>query len=155
MPLMACVCATRGAILEVGTGHWSTPMLHRYCSAGGRKLVSVDEDRNWVEQFADMRVCSHEVRAVKYEQFIPEAAGQQWSVVFLDHSPGPRRAIDALRLIDCADYILSHDYSGEDVRREFAPILHRWPYRAVAQFSPSTLVLGRVPIPDFDKCVKS
>lgn len=151
VPLMACVCATRGPVLEMGVGHWSTPLLHRYCAAGGRKLVSVDEDRGWLEKFADMRVCEHEVRSVNYPDFIREAADRVWSVAFLDHSPGWRRAEDAIRLRECADYILVHDYSGDEVRDAFAPILELWPHRAVAQFSPSTLLLGRLPIPEFEK----
>lgn len=153
VPLMACVTATRGSVLEVGVGNWSTPLLHCYCAAGGRKLVSADEDRGWAEKFAAFRVCGHEVRGVRYDQFIPEAAKQEWSVVFLDQSPGFRRAADALLFRDTADFILSHDYSGDEMPGLFAPILERWPYRAVAKFSPSTLVLGRVPIPEFEKKV--
>lgn len=153
VPLMACVCATRGAVLEVGTGNWSTPVLHTYCIAAGRKLVSVDEDRNWIDQYKRMQVCEHYVGSCEYDVFLPEAASDKWSVVFLDHSPGQRRAADALLFRDCATYILVHDYSGAEIADAFAPILDRWPFRAVAKFSPSTLVLGRQPIPEFDKQV--
>lgn len=153
VPLMACVCATRGAVLEVGVGYWSTPVLHAYCAAAGRKLVSVDEDRVWAEKFAECRVCDHEVRGVSYSEFIPHAASHhKWSVVFLDQSPGHRRAADAMLFKHSADYILVHDYSGAEVRDSFAPILKHWEYKAVAKFSPSTLVLGNLPLPDFDKC---
>jgi len=152
VPLMACVCATRGAVLEIGAGHWSTPMLHRYCTAGGRRLVTLDNDRKWIEQFADMRVCEHELHGCKYDDVLPALAKQQWSVVFLDQSPGGRRAADAMLFRDSADYILSHDYSGAEVYEPFAAVLDNWLYGAVARFSPSTLVLGRVPLPQFDKC---
>lgn len=139
---MACVVATKGAILEVGTGHWSTPLLHRYCSAGGRKLVSVDSDKAWVEQFADMRVCDHEVLHVNYDEFFPKAIQKDWSVVFLDQSPGHRRSIDAIAFLPKAEFILVHDYSGEEVYAPFRSVLSRWKYYKVAQFSPSTLVLS-------------
>lgn len=155
VPLMACVCATRGAILEVGAGHWSTPLLHRYCAAGGRRLVSIDEDPRYIDPFADMRVAGHELRTVRYSVELPRLAQEQWSVVFLDQSPGARRAADALLFRDTADFILSHDYSGDEMPGLFAPILDRWPYRAVAKFSPSTLVLGRVPIPEFEKKIEA
>lgn len=154
VPLMACVTATRGAVLEVGVGNWSTPLLHCYCAAGGRKLVSVDENRTWAEKYADFRVCGHEVRGVQYNSFLPEAAKQQWSVVFLDQSPGWRRAEDALLFLDSADFVLSHDYSGAEVRDSFQLVIDRWRHRAVAQFSPSTLILGRVSIPEFEKAVR-
>ena len=154
VPLMACVCATRGAVLEVGVGDWSTPLLHAYCAAGGRKLVSIDEDRPWVEKFAKLRVCEHEIYAAKYDAVIPSLSAQEWSVVFLDHSPGWRRAADALLFLESADYVLSHDYSGAEVYEPFEAVLDRWTYRAVAKFSPSTLILGRIPIPEFDKCIR-
>lgn len=151
VPLMATVCATRGAVLEMGVGNWSTPVLHAYCTAAGRRLVSVDEDHAWAERYAGFRICDHEVRGVNYDQFVPWAATLQWSVVFLDQSPGHRRAADAVALRECADYIVVHDYSGAEVRDSFAPILEQWEYGAVAKFSPSTLVLGRVELPQFDR----
>ena len=153
VPLMACVCATRGAVLEVGAGNWSTPVLHAYCIAAGRKLVSVDEDKGWIERYYPMRVCEHSVEAVKYDAFLPEAAKEQWSVVFLDQSPGHRRAADAMLFRDSATYILVHDYSGAEIASAFEPILDRWPYLAVAKFSPTTLILGNEPIPMFDRQV--
>lgn len=151
VPLMACVTASRGAVLEVGTGGWSTPLLHCYCNAGGRRLVSIDEDRRYIDPYIAMRVCAHELRTVRYNDELSRLAQEHWSVVFLDQSPGSRRAADALLFRDTADFILSHDYSGDEMPGLFAPILERWPYRAVAKFSPSTLVLGRVPIPEFEK----
>lgn len=154
VPLMACVCATRGAILECGVGDWSTPLLHAYCAAGGRRLVSLDEDRQWVERFAPMRSSSHEVSAVRYDAVLPGLAEQDWSVVLLDQSPGWRRAKDALMFMR-AEFIVVHDYSGAEVTDPFAPILDQWPRRAIAMFSPSTLVLsnGGSIIPAFDKQV--
>ena len=120
VPLMACVCATRGPILEVGMGHWSTPLLHRYCVAGGRRLVSVDENLNWVAQFTDMRVCDHTMSQVRYDQFIPDAAKREWSVVFLDHSPGWRRAQDALLFLDAVEFIIGEH--GKGGFKEFRPV---------------------------------
>lgn len=153
VPLMACVCATRGPVLEVGVGNWSTPVLHAYCNAAGRRLVSVDEDKLWIQQYLPMRVCQHSVASVRYDDYLHRASGEEWSVVFLDHSPGERRAADALLFRDTAEYILVHDYSGAEIAAAFAPILEMWPYRAVAKFSPSTLVLGRRAIPAFENQV--
>lgn len=143
---MACVTATRGAILEVGVGHWSTPLLHRYCVAGGRRLVSLDEDEAFARQFYDLRVCHHELRSAEYSRDLPPLASEKWSVAFLDHSPGWRRAADALLFLDSAEFIVVHDYANEIVEG-FAPILKRWPHSRVAQFSPKTLVLGKREIP--------
>lgn len=144
--LAACVCATKGAVLEVGVGHWSTPFLRRLCMASGRKLVSVDEDALWAGQFADQKRSHHEVHFARYNEFLKARATEEWSVVLLDHSPGFRRAQDALLFHGRSDYIVVHDYANEIIEG-FAPILERWPYREVAHFSPKTLVLGVREIP--------
>lgn len=153
VPLMACVCATRGAILEVGCGHWSTPLLHRYAVAANRRLLTIDEDKEYLHQFNALVVCRHQVQYMDYSVELPKLAKEQWSVVLLDHSPGWRRGADALLFKDSAELIISHDYSGEEVWRSFEAFLCEWPYKAKAEFSPSSLILGNMPIPDFDKKV--
>lgn len=150
-PLAACVVATRGPVLEIGTGNWSTPFLHPYCIATGRRLVSVDEDHAWIQKYLPMHVSSHEVYGVSYDQFIAEASRERWSVVLLDHSPGWRRAADALKLID-SEFLVIHDFSGAEVADRFTPeVLEKWPHKQIAGFSPSSLVLGHREIPAFDK----
>jgi len=154
VPLMACITATRGAVLEVGVGYWSTPLLHAYCAAAGRTLVSIDEDKAWVERFKEYHIGRHEVSHANYDQRLAELAARQWSVVFLDGSPGHRRADQAMLFRESANLIVIHDYSGQEVSFPFRAVKDKWPYRAVAEFSPSCLVLGNVPIPDFEKKVE-
>lgn len=151
VPLFACITATRGPVLELGIGHWSTPLLHAYICSGGRQLVSIEDSQTWVDRFADLNCAGHRVLCNTYDRAIVEALNAKWSVVFLDQSPGWRRAADALALREVSDYIVVHDYSGAEVSDPFQPILALWPYRAVAGFSPTTLVLGMKPIPDFEK----
>lgn len=147
VPLMACVTATRGPVLEVGVGHWSTPLLHRYCMAGGRVLVSIDEDAEWVKQFRNLSIGHHTVNSAKYDTALPKLAENQWSVVFLDHSPGHRRAADALMFLNAAVYVVVHDFA-EDVAAGFDQhTLSKWYDVRIAEFSPKTLVLGRTEIP--------
>jgi hypothetical protein len=78
-------------------------------------------------------------------------AQNQFSVVFLDGSPGHTRADQAILFRESANLIVVHDFSGAEVSDPFQPIIEKWPYRAVAAFSPSCLILGNVPIPDFEK----
>lgn len=149
VPLMACITATRGPVLEVGIGHWSTPLLHRYCVAAGRRLVSIESDREWAKLFMHLNVSHHQVQAASYNESLERLAGEDWSVVFLDHSPGFRRAHDALPFLDRAEFIVVHDFA-EDVKAAFtADVLDHWSHRAVAEFSPKTLVLGKREIPSW------
>ena len=151
VPLMACVTATRGAVLEVGVGHWSTPLLHAYCAAAGRTLISIDEDRAWVERFKEYHIGRHTVEHANYGDYLRKMAEKQFSVVFLDGSPGHTRADQAMLFRESANLIVIHDYSGAEVADPFKAVLDEWPYRAVARFSPSCLILGNIPIPDFEK----
>jgi len=34
--LLACVSRTAGGVIELGVGHFSTPILHAVCEAAGR-----------------------------------------------------------------------------------------------------------------------
>ena len=151
VPLMACVTATRGAVLEVGVGYWSTPLLHAYCAAAGRTLISIDEDKSWIERFKEYHIGRHVVEHANYGEYLCTMAEKQFSVVFLDGSPGHTRADQAMLFRESANLIVIHDYSGAEVADPFKAVLDNWKFRAVAQFSPSCLVLGNIPIPDFEK----
>lgn len=142
LPLTAALTVTQGAVLEVGIGDWSTPYLHRYCTATGRRLLSIDDDRAFVGQFVGMCNEKHEVRAVRYDDELPRLAEEKWAVVFLDQSPGHRRGADALLFADTAEFIVVHDYSGDEQFVSFDPLITRWSYRRVFQGSPTTLILS-------------
>lgn len=151
-PLMACVTATQGAVLEVGIGDFSTPFLHMYCAASGRQLRSVEDNPEWAEKFAEFDVSGHDVVSANLDQFLQKASREVWSVVLMDHSPGSRRADDALLFKDSAKFILVHDYSGAEVAERFTPeVLANWQSVHVAEYSPSTLVLSQVQIPWWPK----
>jgi hypothetical protein len=54
-----------GAVLEVGSGYWSTPWLHGWCEAQDRWLLTVETEAAWAVEmrklFADE---GHEVRVL-------------------------------------------------------------------------------------------
>ena len=131
--LAACLLATKGPVLEVGAGAWSTPMLAAFCRAARRPFVSIDEDHAF---------CRDPTRWANYSVELPNLALEKWSVVLLDHSPGWRRPADAMLFRDSAEFIVSHDYAGEQ-EEGYAPLLGHWRHRRVSStFSPKTLVLS-------------
>jgi hypothetical protein len=83
-----------------------------------------------------------------YDEELPNLAKQEWGVVFLDHSPGQRRAQDALLFRDTAKYIVVHDWSGKEVREGFTDeVLDHWTSQHVVdKYSPSSLVLSDPPV---------
>ena len=94
--LAACLAATKGSVLEIGVGHYSTHWLHDLCQAEGRTLFSFEEDKEWYEAVSALRTVGHYIFNDTYDKLLHEHAYGEYSVVFMDHSPGPRRGRDLL-----------------------------------------------------------
>jgi hypothetical protein len=138
-PLAACLGATSGPVLEIGSGIFSTPVLHAYCRGAGRVFISVEEHPQWVEKMRDFGV-----RFLEYDK-LGELPRLSWSVVFIDHSPGFRRAQDAILFRDSAEFIVIHYWISSEVQRPFDNQLDQWKYRYVwpeIAPSPGTIILS-------------
>lgn len=116
--LMKIVAATKGPILEVGSGMFSTPLLHWLCFEQKRRLVTCESYAHYLDFANKFKTDWHEVIFVKPQQQ-PIIPGN-FSVVFIDHSPKkPRtRGDDALLYKDTADYIVMHD-AGEKAHKKY------------------------------------
>lgn len=147
--LMACLNATSGDVLEVGVGHYSTPALHEFCAKHHRALFSVEEDFDWGAPFRNQfNILTHPFALGSYDIILPQLAGsERWSVVLLDHSPGPRRAKDMLLLIDSADFIVVHDYHLA-IREAFEPLVAGLNCHVVQSKPPTAIFSKCIPIPD-------
>jgi len=83
--LVASLYATEGDVLEFGMGPVSTPLIHSLLHFTGRTIVSVEEDKGWVEASREYeckwhKVCHAGILLKKAEILAP----QGWSVVFID-----------------------------------------------------------------------
>lgn len=113
--LSAAICSTAGNILELGMGHYSTPMIHYISSMTQRQAFSVDADEHWCNFF------EFELSNSKYHNFyctkgepisewiklLPPIP--QYDVAFIDHAPEPDRVICVELLRNRATYIVVHD----------------------------------------------
>jgi hypothetical protein len=88
LPFLVYACGvTEGAILELGSGSFSTPVLdsltqHR---SPARQLITVDEDPNWLGRYGAMRSMTHELYWVRdWEDLFQRLSGFQFDVVFVD-----------------------------------------------------------------------
>lgn len=127
--LAAAVHRTQGPILEMGAGHFSTPMLSLMCKEPKRRLVTVESDKEWLDVFKDNASDSHElyhVLAGEEDAFklIDEV---YWDVVFIDHRPGDRRRDEIIRLRENALYIVVHDSQADCYKYE--PVFAQFTYR--------------------------
>jgi hypothetical protein len=142
-PLMGCLGATSGQVLELGIGHFSTPILHEYCVWSGRKLVSVEDNKEWFDTFKEPYERSlHKFINASYADIVPELAKEKWGVVFIDNSPGgQRRADDFASLIHSTDFVVVHDYHGENedaISPLLGPLKANW--KKYSKYQPPTLI---------------
>jgi len=137
-PLIAAVMNTDGPILEMGCGDFSTPLLHAICSVKERTLVSADTDKKWMGLFLDLETTWHKFIHVpvfenpqkpQVHRWNYVGNDTHWGVVFIDHHPGPRRAVDIKRLRSHADVFVVHDTEGSFYG--FNKILPKFKYRFV------------------------
>lgn len=50
--LSAAAASTSGPIIEFGSGYGSTDLLHEICERDGRILITLDDDLEWLNKFA-------------------------------------------------------------------------------------------------------
>jgi hypothetical protein len=113
-PLMACVNKTKGDVLEMGMGLFSTPYLHYMATVTKRNVLSLDNDKGWARKFISSDfshyLYGNEYHKLEYvKSWDTDLIEKDWDVVLVDHSPSERRIVDVKRLANKAQYIIIHD----------------------------------------------
>ncbi len=109
-PLMTAVAATKGAVLELGCGDYSTPLLHAVCAATKRLLVSVEDNLPWLNVFIYMKRPWHQfIHLQNASEWFSFGQNQNWSVVFIDQVDVPARAQNVRAFKDKAEIVVVHD----------------------------------------------
>lgn len=144
---------TTGAVLEMGMGISSTPVMHWFCALGARELVSYDDSPDqagiW-SGYAAERFPWH--RIVVVTNWDTAQIERPWDVALVDHSPGERRPTDVARLAPYARYVILHDADGRDYKNnriKELKTLFKWHY-VFTDYRPHTAVLSNfVDLTDF------
>lgn len=123
--LIEALRQTTGPVLELGTGHSSTILLHMLCAESGRKLVSLDNDPVFIDMFRKFRTPDHEIRLVKWEEENPQ--NQKWGLVLVDEGPAEQRIKSIRKLVDSASMMVLHD--TEDPIYHYEEIYPLFKYR--------------------------
>jgi hypothetical protein len=100
--LLGLTLTDDGAVLELGSGEGSTPLLRIDCEATGRKFHTLDNNREWCDKTGAQYI-------EDWDKLIEEALTVQHGLIFIDHAPGERRHLDAIRLANAADILVLHD----------------------------------------------
>lgn len=83
--LAQAVCMTQGGILELGCGHYSTPMLAGIARAQNRRLLVQAANADWAGRFRDLA----EVQLADWPRWSPPRG--PWGVVLLDSEEPARK----------------------------------------------------------------
>ena len=124
IPLLASLWATDGAILELGSGWYSTPMVHRISTLQNRQVLTSDGNYEWLKKFIFFASDKHDlflVDASKTQGKISEKVHvmsswgsigdqqQRWGCIFVDHAPAMQRIVELQRLRGNSDLLVMHD----------------------------------------------
>jgi hypothetical protein len=111
--LMRAMELSYGRVAEVGAGFFSTPYLHWQTYLQHRKLVTFENDLNFIKHFDRYKTDWHDIVPVTDWEDI-DLSGE-WGVALIDHAPAERRIQEIMRLAWSCDFIVVHDTEG---RRE-------------------------------------
>lgn len=147
LPLLAAVVAsTRGPVIELGMGDYSTPLLHLLCR--DRLLISADADEQWIRRFEQFRSANHLLHLVGDWSRFAAVDDQAWDVAFVDCSPSTARVGLIERLRGRTRHIVVHDTETDtEAAGVYAVdgVLGRFRYRSDYQIvRPHTTVVSDV-----------
>jgi hypothetical protein len=140
--LIKIMSLTKGAVLELGMGTFSTPFLHWACYPEKRRLVSYDNVPDlltWSQSFINEY---HQIYLV--EDWDSIDLSEHWSVALVDHAPTGRRRHEIRKLADHADYVIVHDSQPDRERwQKYEHIYPLFKYRKdFGLENPMTTVLS-------------
>lgn len=119
--LVKYMLKTEGPVIELGSGNYSTPLLHELAVSQGRHLTTVDTDPEWLNRFKIFEGDGHVLELLQsWDDFHPESYG----LAFVDHAdpPGHPRWLQVQKLLPVADVIVIHD--TEDDLYGYAKLMH-------------------------------
>lgn len=128
MPVLLKVFSkTKGPILELGGGIYSTPLLHWLCFDAKRKLATYETDLEYYHKaLKQYNSDFHTVNPIADWSKIPTKG---WKVVFIDNLPKLERKENVKRFKD-ADYIIIHDTNPNwDYKYRYSEIFSLFKYR--------------------------
>ncbi len=142
--LLACVGAShRQWILELGIGHFSTPALHALCGALNKKLISVEEDPKWRDEFSPKFSSPwHDFYCKSYQDALDSLRMDQFTfgTVLIDNSPGGNRRLDDFKaVLPFSEFVVVHDYHLEN-EDAIGPLLNGLNHHITKTYGPPTLV---------------
>ena len=143
---------SKGDVLELGTGFFSTNVLRWLCEMSGRTLYSYETGLSWYKIATRKPVPFQKV--IKVENWDEAKIERHWGMAFVDHEQGKRRHIEVKRLANLADYVVIHDTNPEwDKEYRYSRIwsLFKYRYDFKRYFSWTTVVSNFFSLEKFEE----
>ena len=150
-PILAALAAmTRGTIVEMGCGFYSTPLFNLICCAQGRNLITFETDGEWLKRFEPLRSDSHGLFHIQDWDKVIADLGQvkgadRIGLAFVDCKPGEKRADIIRGLRGIAGVVAVHDTETDHAtgaNYQYGPAFAEYSYyRTFKWMRPYTTVL--------------
>lgn len=145
---------TTGDVLELGTGVFSTPYLHYKCMLDNRKLVSYENDKEWMQFFLKYRYPNENHEITFVQKYSDAPIDKPWDVVLIDQTPDSSRVEEVRRLANLVKYIIIHDSNDNmDRNYHYSEIYPLFKYKSVwdKDSNHATVLSNFVGLEDFWK----
>jgi hypothetical protein len=119
--LMKLVSMTKGPILELGSGPYSTQYLHWACFPSKRPLVTYETNPEWFPFTKDFQDDFHTTSLVS--DWSKVNFDHPWSIAFVDHD-GVRS--ETIRRLLHAEYVVCHDTENKGLRQWGMVPVKKW-----------------------------
>ena len=105
---------SEGDVLEIGTGFFSTMLLHWLSMVFKRYVYSCENQSRWYNRFKRLEDENPLHHIELYDNWDDLNFGDKyWGLVFIDHGPAERRIEDIKKFADKCDYMVIHDTEPE------------------------------------------
>jgi len=133
---------TKGDVLELGMGLFSTPLLHWLCMDQHRKLISLDRQQKYFDLNRRFQSDTHKIYLV--EDWNKIDINHSWSFALVDHDPAERRIEEIKKIANNTQYVIVHDTDPKENKYyhydQIYPLFkYRYDYTLC---SPNTTVLS-------------
>lgn len=106
--LIAAAMRTKGPMLELGCGWYSTVLLHELARAQERKLYTYDNNADWLNEYMRLNCQWHKLSLVGWWGDMP-LEEPRYGLCFVDQSQPAEREYAIRRLMDLVDVFVCHD----------------------------------------------
>lgn len=130
--LEAYVRATKGDVLEFGTGDGSTGLIRMLLEGTGRSLISIEDNKEWLEKMTNKYpptdthkyiYLTAEEDASHWKKFLATfTPPRQISILFIDQSPWDARIWTYHALAEHSEYTIIHDVDYFPLNNKFGKI---------------------------------